>query len=140
MEVYVKSLFLILLVVLSSYVRADEYQWCQIQMELVKDYYNLNAEDLVEKKREIALADTVEKLTKATERDYPKMVSMLLKQSDGKAKANEFVIEFMKSLEMSSISMAIKLKEVNEKYENEADAYFWNDAYDTCVKNSSDKS
>ena len=135
-----KFLALIILTFFSGFVKADEFQWCQLQIDAVKDYYETSVEDLVNKKSNIATSDSVETLSEATGRDYKEMVSMLSKENVNEEKAVEFVIQFMKSFELKNISMAIKLKELHKEYQKEADAYFWNNFFDSCVENSGGKS
>lgn len=134
-----KFIFLIMLILFSGYAKADEYMWCQLQIEVVKDYYKYSIEELVKKKTQIAMSNSVESLSEATGKEYKEMVSMLSKEKENENKANEFVIDFMKSFEIKSISLAIKFKEIYKDNPKEVDVYFWNNIFDSCVKDSNEK-
>ncbi|AOS97837.1 hypothetical protein AUP74_02435 [Microbulbifer aggregans] len=126
---------LVILLLFSSIGSADVYQYCQTQIEIVKNLSKLSSEELIKKKSEVAKSDSIESLTKATGTDYPSMISMLSKENVAEDKANLFVMKGMKAFEMRNISLAINIKELPR----EPDDYFWNQAFDMCVKGNRDQ-
>jgi hypothetical protein len=138
-EIVMKYLVLIMLLFISSFGKSDEYQVCQMALEVTKEHYKSSVEELLKKKSEIASADSVESLSEATGRDYEEMISGLLKDNFTKEKANEFVTDIMKPFEMASISTSIKIKELHNNFDKEPDEFFWNSVFDTCVKKASEK-
>ncbi|MBY6212304.1 hypothetical protein KUV95_12155 [Microbulbifer agarilyticus] len=83
----------------------------------------------------MAKTDSIESLTKATGTDYLSMISMLSKENVAEDKSNLFVMKGMKTLEMRNISLDINVKELP----GEPDDYFWNQAFDMCVKGNRDQ-
>jgi len=133
-EAIMKFIVVFILLTLSSFSVADEYQWCQLKVEAAKQYYDLPVDQLLATKSKIASSSSVESLSQATGRDYGEVVSALSKENVSKEKANKFVIGFMKSFEMKNISFAISMKKLHSDHDKKADDFFWNEIFDGCVE------
>lgn len=129
-----KKLWIISLLILANPVtsQVDVYQWCQAQIDMVKNFSTLPDEQLIAIKSSIAKADSIEKLSIATGKDLTSMVPMIQEhQNMSETEARKVALGTFKPIEMKTINEAIAMQGVTDELK-------WNSQFDKCVYENRD--
>jgi len=106
----------------------DAYQWCQVQIDNLRELTTYPIENLNSYKRSLANASTVEELDELTGKEYSKMILMLQQhQNVGREEAEKKTLEVIKSMEIKTLSMAIQ-------FHGLSDEQTWSLLFDKCVQ------
>lgn len=120
-------LLIILFLAQSSYSQVDVYQWCQANMESIKNLSTLPTETLVRIKGNIAKADSVEELSIVLANDFNPMIAVAQNhQNISEEEARKVVLSTLKSTEINRFNLAISMQGVIDELK-------WNEVFDKCV-------
>lgn len=132
MEMKIKYfLILLFLLVQSAHGQDDVYQFCQTNIDIVKELSARTSKELVDLKSSIAAADSAENVVRAAGGDYAEVMSLLSKEGISDENAEKFMMAALKPLAMKNISLAISMQGVNDELE-------WNQVFDMCVRLNQD--
>ena len=124
--------FSLLFFVNSTYAQVDVYQWCQAQIDMVKNLSTLPTEVLIEIKSNIAKADSAEKLSVATGKNFEPMIEIIQNhQKISEEEARKVIMSTLKPIEIKRINEAIAMQGVTEELK-------WNIEFDKCVESNRD--
>mgnify|MGYP003151131317 FL=1 len=119
-------LILLFLFAQSAHGQDDVYQFCQMNIDLIKELSERTSKELVELKSSIAAADSAKNVVQAAGGDYEEVLSQLSKEGVSGENAEKFMTAALKPLAMNNISLAISMQGVTDELE-------WNQAFDMCV-------
>lgn len=120
------SLIFLFLFAQSAYGQDDVYQFCQMNIDLVKELSERTTKELVQLKSSIAAADSAKNVVQAAGGDYDEVMSQLSIEGVSGENAEKLMMAALKPLAMKNISLAISMQGVTDELE-------WNQAFDMCV-------
>ena len=112
----------------SNAAAVDVYEWCQVEIENLRELSSYPIENLNSYKGRLAKAKSFEQIEELTGKDYSQFVPMAQKhQGISRKEAEVKTLKVFKTMEINALSKAIK-------YHGLSDEQAWSLLFDKCVR------